>query len=435
MLNGTFILSRVFITSIPKKFTIDNESLTKCLAIWVKRNILLQSTIYRTNKLDIKSPKYFVYTEKSFEEYNNVELLETENNLKWVDIIETELKTNFDNINGPLWRMKIVKLLKTTHNDDNNEYYFVFSSHHSIADGRNCYELMVQFLNILGAILEGTSCDEMNGQIQETKHSMNELVENFQSISECIVKVKEDSKIIHRIPNFVGDKENGVYGKFDFIFVEKPILDKLLKQIKLRAPKAKLTSFLATLLSLAYKKTCIQFNVNDISLDTFMPCILLSLREKFNLNNLQMGVYSTALNVEINGNLNEDTIWKISENVSLCLHDKIKNNVDISNFQYLDDFINLVNSDFDFGNNQETNFDFSNIGIMKNTSTSAIYIKQHYIAMPNLENRFVAPMFHGLVTIDSNLCWGISYNEKIFSNNFINYLKQSILLLIDNFVL
>ena len=45
------------------------------------------------------------------EEYTNVEVLETESNLKWMEIIENELQIAFDT-DGPLWRLKIVKLMK-----------------------------------------------------------------------------------------------------------------------------------------------------------------------------------------------------------------------------------------------------------------------------------------------------------------------------------
>ena len=146
ILHDNFLLARAFITKVPVEYTITKENLKKSLKIWIKKHPLLQSTIQRTNKLVIKSPKYFVFTEKSLDEYDNFELIEIDNRLKWTEFIENELRTPLDNINGPLWRMKILKI---TQNDqiDTNEYIFMFTSHHAIGDGRNCYEINLEFFN------------------------------------------------------------------------------------------------------------------------------------------------------------------------------------------------------------------------------------------------------------------------------------------------
>ena len=41
---------------------------------------------------------------------NNVEMIETNDENKFKDLASLELKTPLDNINGPLWRLKVIKL-------------------------------------------------------------------------------------------------------------------------------------------------------------------------------------------------------------------------------------------------------------------------------------------------------------------------------------
>ena len=428
-------MSRVFITSIPNRFTIDRNILDKPLRRWIKNNVLLQSTIYRTQKFEIKSPKYFVHTKKPIEEYNNVEIQDTESNLKWMELIEKELQTGFD-CDGPLWRLKILKLIDQ--NGTCNEYYFIFTSHHSIGDGRNCYELMLQFLNILGNFLEGVQIDDDDDDqvrsVEETPHSLEELVTTYQAQSNYKSTTKEvhtQDENIHRLPSNVGNKEATVHTRLICIFLESIKLSNLMKSLKLRAPKAKLTSFLLTSLCLAYKKTCIEFNVADMTLENFQILVLVCLREKLNLSNLHMGVYSTAIYSKIEGELNEKSVWSIAEIVSENLHEELENNEEMEAIKKMPELYDLIMNDFEWRRNRSANFNFSNVGIMKNTNTNAIKIQKHFLGMSSSINRVSAPLFHAITTIDNSLCWSISYDERAYSQKFVLMLKEEILTLLE----
>ena len=69
--------------------------------------------------------------------------------------------------------MKIVKISEKEVTRKNNEYHFIFTSHHSIADGRSCYELIAQFFNILGLLLENKTIVDLNESVQETNQETN----------------------------------------------------------------------------------------------------------------------------------------------------------------------------------------------------------------------------------------------------------------------
>ena len=71
---------------------------------------------------------------------------------------------------------------------------------------------------------------------------------------------------------------------------------------------------------------------------------------------------------------------------------------------------------------------------MKNTASNLIKVKEHYVAMPTLESRFDPILFNSISTIDNNLCWGISFNEKVFSGEFVLDLKGALVGLVDEII-
>ena len=437
-LNKNFLLCRALRTSVPKPFEIDHDILTKALSIWIKRHPFLQAYIHRTNdpawtKSKILMPKYFVYLDKNFSDYNNIEIIETNNELLWTEVIETELKTLFSLENEPLWRMKIIKLLC---NDANSNHYdFIFTNHHAIGDGRNLYTIMIQFLNILGALLENKTCDEMNGEIEHSNFCMEELVHDFKSKPEY-----KSSKVdtvfdpnTNRTPSTIGNP-NGVHGRFLHIYTENSKLKKLITKMKANAPECKLTSLLVAIFCMAFRKSYIKHGVGEVPLDSFQFDLLSSIREKLKLKNSQMGVYSVALMCRIDQELNNESIWGIAEKLSTELHKRINANEDIEGISHMDELLELIESDI-YETKQPSNFAFSNIGVMRNTENSVIKLKEHYVGMPTVEKRFAPGIFNGVTTIDNNMCWAISFNEKIFSVEFFKSVRNEIVSIVDQLIL
>ena len=158
LLSQNMFQTRAFITSINKKYSVNMDGLNKALKNWVKTHPFLQSTVYReldpsTGKPRLGLPRYFVYMKKSFEEYNNVEIMQETDEFKWTDLIEKNLRTKFDVINGPLWRLNVLKM-KQVNDVDFDKYAFVLSTSHAISDGKNGYSIGVQLLDIFIDTLE-----------------------------------------------------------------------------------------------------------------------------------------------------------------------------------------------------------------------------------------------------------------------------------------
>jgi NRPS condensation-like uncharacterized protein len=150
---------------------IDLALLNTACSIWVKRFQLLQSKIIREDANKISQSKYFVYMdEKDLLSFLNVELIDSNDENKFREVVESELITKLDKVNGPLWRLKVVKYLQ--------RFTFVFTNHHAIADGKNL-TILIGLFNIIGALITGSQCDEMNGECIESPKSVEEIAKGF----------------------------------------------------------------------------------------------------------------------------------------------------------------------------------------------------------------------------------------------------------------
>ena len=131
-------------------------------------------------------------------------------------------------------------------------------------------------------------------------------------------------------------------------------------------------------------------------------------------------------------NLSDDEIWNLSEQETLSMHKKITDNAEMIHDVPDQFFLDLINNNFDFGNNTAHNFCLSNYGIMNNTKNpNVVKLNEHYVSVPCIENRFGAVLQFGVSTVDNNLDIAISFNEKIFSLQFVKELKKDLMDKID----
>ncbi len=442
LINNNLSQTRTFIVSISNRYSIDIGTLKKALKLWTQLHPLLQATIIRevdiqTKKSKLLLPKYYVYLNKSIDDYKNIELIDSSENFPWKALIENEVKTTLDYSHGPLWRMKILKDNTRPNDPNSTRYAFVLTTSHSISDGRNGFSLGVQFFDILIDDLENKN--SYNYQIDtKSEFTMEDLIDRIQSKPD-FKKIKEEIGLEMnrcRVPKNAGNKENGINCKFTSLFVNQRKLEKLIRAMKLNAPTAKFTSLMCVLISRAYKQACIKHKVDDISLDNIQLSAMVSLREKLGIDNLKMGVYATCLNCIVDLNKAENDFWNLVDSNSIQFHRRLENNEEFLTLESLGcSWINLINSNYDFVNHSPINFLLSNIGVMKNSSNeNVLQIKEHYLALPCLETRFGPFLFFGLSTIDNNLCLAISYSEKLFTNEFINELKETFLVQIDKII-
>ena len=440
LINDNLSQTRTFLVSIPNKYEITLDVLKKALKSLIDIHPLLRATTYReldevTQKSKLFLDKYFVYINSNeVDVYNNIEYIDTWKNFEWENLVESELKTSVDFINGPLWRMKLLKDKSVQANDSSStRYALVLTTSHSISDGRSGYSLGIEYFNILIDVLEGNKIDYPIEKLCE--FSVDDLIKQFRSKPDFKSHVEDiglDTQT-NRIPSNVGNKVDGVYGRFASLEIGKETFEKIIKKMKINAPKAKITSLMGALLAKSYKNACIKHESNTNSLlNAIQFSIAKSPRETLKIDKNAMGCYVTSLYCRMDLENCEKDFWSFVEYHSILLHKRIMNNEEfvssMESAEFKNIFVNLINSNFDFLSNSPFSFAISNIGPMKNTKNERIVkVHSHYVSIPCNEKRFFPYLYFGMTTIDNNFFLAISYSEKVFSTQFINDLKEDFL--------
>jgi hypothetical protein len=142
IIHGDFILSLIVKTSIQAEYSnrITLDLLKNAAECWQNKYCLLNSTIWRSfdiqnaDEVKIGPNKYFVQMEQPYL-LNNIQLESTEHENYWKEALKTEIDTPFDNINGHLWRIKVIKHVSTRFST-RIKYFFLYTAHHSLGDGK-----------------------------------------------------------------------------------------------------------------------------------------------------------------------------------------------------------------------------------------------------------------------------------------------------------
>ena len=171
------LLSRVFLIDIGigiarggNEVTLD--LLKSAATHWVQRHPILGAEVLRNTQNPME--RYFIkMSSTQLFRFNNIELIDKPD-VEWKQVMDLEIITDFDMSTGPLWRMKFIKL--GCKEGKNYNHALILTTQHSIGDGRNCYELGVQFLNIVAALLDQTDCAEMNGTVEHSLYTHDELL-------------------------------------------------------------------------------------------------------------------------------------------------------------------------------------------------------------------------------------------------------------------
>jgi hypothetical protein len=444
--NRALMVSRAYKITCSNKYSLDLRLVEKACRFWINLHPFLQCYIKRDFKDTIKfnknNKKYFYYLNKDFSEYRNLEYLEILDTYDWLNIIRQDLKIPFNDEDQPLWRLKLVKIIDTkiVQNKDDTNYLFVFTNHHAISDGKSSVQIFKQFLNILNSILLDKRCDEMNEENKiESKYSFEELGnELLKTLNINDFSNADFGKKV--ISEKCGNKEleNNFSSELNYIKIDGHKIKKLVKISKLKTKDVKMTSILSTIACLSIKSLVAKLNPTDIDLNNFLKYeVLVSLREKLKISDKQMGVYSTVIENHIKDDLNENNFWRVAQEQSTTLHDRIKSNQDVSNIE--------IDSYIDAFNDETKNigcynlFAISNIGkIDYDNNSENVVIKINEIYMfENLRYRGIGGyMCFGISTIQDNgdLCWSFNYIENYYSKQFVNDLKDSIVTFIDNLI-
>lgn len=451
---GNVILTHVFKLKT-KIDLIQNEThILQSIYKWKQRHALLRAKIltFKTDEKVCSSEKYFTVTNDDYDCLSKHNL--------WFYTINSDLNEQeclrlisdysynlpfIDSANDLLWRLGLVKFSSCC-------YFLVFTVHHAIVDARNVFSIIDE---LLGILVENTSSHYesasfriedsiedkvLNSPMRKTPYDFNHGQEFTESCkiplnfghnkaTETFIQVELISKS-NKISISSIDKSITKTKQF---CINSKQLECLLSKCKIH--NTKLTGCLNMATILATRKLY-NFFKSDPLLNRIQYHVLVNLRTYLSpaLSNNSMGyfavVFTSIFNEETQ--MNEETFWSdkfwfLAKQESDAIHNRIYNNEHFENAKHDIQLLEQINSDNKFSN-ANVHFAMSNLGVMNQSTKSldTIKIDEHYFGTTCVQNRWSALVFHGITTVNDQLCWSISYNSECIRDEVIDYLSNFI---------
>ena len=437
---NSILLARSLLVHIPDSYAFDLDLVKQACAYWVRRHPFLSAEIYRPDENSIQGKHFVRMNEEKLLSFDNVLWLNSIDQTEWLNVLTREINYKFGS-DGPLWRLNVVKVVNPS--TDFN-YAFCFTLQHSICDGRNAFEVCKELLNILGALLQHKTCQEME-QVQHSPHTLEEYIhklnlelpDDFHPGTRNPTTDKQK-----RISSFFQDETNGdTCSKFQHFYLDQEKSKRLNTTIKQNSKHAKLTSVLTTIVCLAFKHLYAKYQVTDVPLNKYQFALMGSLRDKIGVSNAQMGMYITNYSREMyddqehGGLLSEENVWQKAEVESISLQEMRKSDDDLTESLFMEKVMQMpVTNASQVGYTDENcNFKMSKIGLMTNTNCEeVIQIRQHYVRTANIYGRSGSNLMIGITTVNGNLCWAFNYNERMITTKIVGELIEEIKKIIEN---
>lgn len=281
---------------------------------WKLLNPLLRCKIAKNDANELA----FEFIQDSLD---NIEFIQDESS-NWNSLIQNQLNNEINVFESLLWTIKFIKLV-----DLNDEYLIIFTTNHSIIDGRSGYIIVLELLKIIQ-----NKFDE-NFKKQKPKIVLNS-VENL-----IFNKYTKDEIIYyqppaHKAPSFLtlSNMHSSKITSFLRFRLESDEFNKLISQCK--KYNTKLTSCLNLIWTFAFKMLYLKYDLANLTQEiSFTNSISLrKFHDEFRNNEAEnhiMGYYINNLNETFYEEINFESddwikkFWYLSSVYSIRLHDRL----------------------------------------------------------------------------------------------------------------
>lgn len=483
---GRFINPRIFILDSLINLFKYKTDLLNAISLWMQIHPLLQSKIKTLQVYDKRNNEFLEcgYFERASEEkiksHDNVIFLRFKSIKKfdsdkiWKLLLENELISPLDAINGLLWRIKLIELDSSTNTSDLQvfKYGLIFTAHHSITDGRNAFAIILELIELIEHVyikkINKINEESIKIAIYETnfendprnvtKHEecyfgySNDVQEDIimpdclkpndksENVSKDDDNVNyqdsiyvDDNEVVYITANDIIRKRENHYCGFRIMCFNEENFLKLLTKCKQN--KVKITGCLEVIISIALYKT-LQFFSNECNkVETLKYKVTINLRNHFDppidIRVMGLWIYSFKSKISLkNLNLDENnfwkiTIWKLINCQCDILHEFLESKIFIKE-EFLRDNEDKIYKSMKGYRVKDVGsyFALTNIGQMESKpkkSFDCIKINEYYSVLSFLEDDFAQASFNSMCTIHNNLYWALSYNKKYFKEDVIDY--------------
>jgi len=383
---------------------IEQSHLNEAITYWVKHNPILCATVQKIN-----DEEHWVKLDKELT-FENVTVVDTDEIDEWKNILNADLLKEFDQPEK-CWTMKCIRHTKS------NQYVFLFATLHSLFDSTASNRNAVEFFNILGSLLQGKECEEMNTVVNYPLN-MEEILakqtfkEDFQTkVAKCEVAGNEYPKSFALEGAKAGDM------RVDFFAIEKEKASLLIKAAKkYSGGGAKMNSVFITIINMALKRL---YAAKEVNQNMLFSETAINTRKQFGLEDNALACYVTCLFETFDLNeLTMETFWKVAEKKSKNLHSIIGDMQEIN--KMYQDVVSSLDVDESGGYEQMVNFCTSNLGVMRN-STGCIKVAREYLVAKVPHNY---AMYFSIVSIDGCQHWTMVHYKNLMSEETIKEFKK-----------
>ncbi|RNA39514.1 hypothetical protein BpHYR1_050367 [Brachionus plicatilis] len=459
--NRSYIYRTVIINTKINLFK-NTPVIFKSIDEWKSMHPLLRCRVFTAND------KYFAYaSEETIKSNSNVNLYRYQSNHVtscddiWKLLVEREMTLPLNGRNGLLWRLTFFHV-KTVAKSDMEEFYYavILTFDHSIMDGRSSYSSLLQLFSLIENNYSKIENKIIEKPLLPAKEDLFKPIfnEKFQidyyskrpdflvaSNSDAYIRLKkltceEEAKgVVYSHENFPVttvkeliqiSKENN--SKFRSLVIQKTDFDRIIQKCK--ENKVKITMFLNMCLvqavRLLYEKFDDELNyliqepvihfATNISLREFEEYTNQS-KDKNETIGCYISLAFSSYDMPMSyGTRNwEHNFWSLCQNETEMFHSRLKNREFIHSIRLPNKKKNFDEFFYHFGN--------SNLGILDSSISEKklIRVKQTFATCKFSKENSLCWFTNLMATIDSQLCWTISFNSCFISQEMIG-------LLIDN---
>lgn len=156
----------------------------RAIGEWQKRDAYLQCKLHKSDQNEfffehLPNPQKFLKQNLTFLKLKSDKLLSSQDELQiWAALLQLEPFIEMHSFDDLLWRLKLIELSPNPINNDMYNYVLIFTSHHSIVEGRGS---MLKLLELL-QIFENLSLDNNNNNNNNTNSDYLGIIPSFESL-------------------------------------------------------------------------------------------------------------------------------------------------------------------------------------------------------------------------------------------------------------
>lgn len=257
--------------------------------------------------------------------------------------------------------------------------------------------------------------------------SQDKCITNSNEVKTTVTTIFDQ---VSRVSSTLANPFDDSCAQFKHFYLEAEEFKRLVVATRHNCQHASLAGLVSTIIGLAFRQIYQKYHVTDIPVQKIQYYIQYNMREKLKLKSSETGTFNVDIeSVIYSDELRTSQFWQTVEKKSVYLDKRIGEIQQSSSSTVCD--VDNCHKQIKENKYSESNVNFalSHIGRFRNSEldNKALRVRQHYVRMPCICDRFGSSFRVSLTMIENKLCWSLSFSESRMSTNIVNELIAQIL--------